>query len=209
LKASLATVDERTKKYAHDWRDLQLKMADDPALLGGNAKRVLPLSVKALTAEVASLKSEVERLRAERKSLAAAAADQGPPAGANPIVNAAPANNPQSVGGVQLDLINLANSVASAAGAVQTAKIKLENAEPLFKSGAVTPGELAGAKAELDAALRRRELLRSIAGVALEAAENEMARSKKLADQGLMSMQEFESTVAKVKMLALIVKGAN
>jgi multidrug resistance efflux pump len=110
---------------------------------------------------------------------------------------------------VQLDLINLANSLVDAAGAVRGAKVKYEKVDRLAKSGAFTELELATAQNDLETARNRLNLLRSIAEVALQSAEADVARTKQMFEKGLVSTQEMDAGTAKLKMLQLILKGAN
>lgn len=113
------------------------------------------------------------------------------------------------IGGVQLDLINLANSVVDAGGALRSARVKIERSKQLMQTGGANALEVAAAEADLLTAQKRVELLRSIAEVALQSAQADLDRTKKLSDQGLVSAQELDGLTSKVKMLELIVRGAN
>jgi hypothetical protein len=109
--------------------------------------------------------------------------------------------------GVQLDLVNLANSVADASGAVRVAKAQLQAAV----ARADGPGnrmEVATAEATLESATRRQELLRGIARLALDGAARDLDRHRKLAQNNLVSVEELGQREAKVEMLKLIVASA-
>jgi hypothetical protein len=116
---------------------------------------------------------------------------------------------PVFTGGVQLDLVNLANSLVDAAGAVKQAKIAFEQRETLRKSGAFNDVEVAEAKARLETAQKRVELLSAIARGALESAKVNYARVKQQYQMGLEGADRYEELEGKVKMLELIVRGAD
>jgi hypothetical protein len=112
------------------------------------------------------------------------------------------------VGTVHLDLVNLANSVADASGAVRIAEAQLKVAARAEKVGAAA-GDVATAEAQYQAARKRQELLRGIASLALEGAARDLQRFEKLADQGLIPQDQFEERRSKVQMLKLIYESAN
>jgi beta-lactamase regulating signal transducer with metallopeptidase domain len=106
-----------------------------------------------------------------------------------------------AVGGVQLDLVNLANSLVDAAGAVRLAKLKVSAA------GAIGQLEAATAQSNLQTAVKRLELLKGIASIALEAAKTDAKRAEQLYKQGVENAQAASEANSKMKMLELIVKG--
>jgi beta-lactamase regulating signal transducer with metallopeptidase domain len=116
---------------------------------------------------------------------------------------------PAAVRGVQLDLVNLANTLVDAGGALRLAKVQYENAVRAEKLGTPGAGDRPTAEAMLVTAEKRFSLLRSIAEVALESAEEDARRAKQLAEQGMMSSQEFQEAAGKAKMLKLILRGAD
>ncbi len=59
----------KMEKYAAEWRDLQMRLSDDPSLAAGGIGRILPLSEKVIAGEVDSLKRKFEQLRQERTEI--------------------------------------------------------------------------------------------------------------------------------------------
>ena len=112
-------------------------------------------------------------------------------------------------GGVQLDLVNLANSLVDASGATKQARIALESLERAGKSGAVSQQELAESRARLETSVKRLELLRSISHVAMESARQNHALLKRSYEAGMEGGQAVLEAEGKVKMLELIVRGAD
>jgi hypothetical protein len=110
------------------------------------------------------------------------------------------------VGGVQLDLVSLANSTVEAAGAVRVAKAEVALKRKLKESGAAN--DLERDQANLETAVKRLELLKGIAAIALEGATQELARPKQLYQQGVQSEREVSDAQSRVKMLQLIVNSA-
>jgi hypothetical protein len=108
-------------------------------------------------------------------------------------------------GGVHLDLVNLANSVADAGGAVRIAEAQLKAAARANKGG---DAEIATAEAALESAHKRQQLLGGIARLALEGASRDVQRIEKLAGQGLISQDQLEERRSKVQMLKLIVESS-
>ena len=108
-----------------------------------------------------------------------------------------------------MDLVNLANSLVDASGALKQAKISFEQRETLRKSGAFNDVEVAEAKARLETAQKRVELLTAIAQSALESAKVNYARVKQQYQMGLVGAEQYEELAGKVKMLELIVRGAD
>jgi hypothetical protein len=111
-------------------------------------------------------------------------------------------------GGVHLDLVNLANSVADASGAVRIAQAQLNQAVSRQGAGADGRPAVATAEATYESAKKRQALLRGIARIALEGAARDLDRYQKLSKQGLVSLEEFGDREAKVGMLKLIVESA-
>ena len=109
-------------------------------------------------------------------------------------------------GGVQLDLVNLANSVADASGAVRIAQAQLKHAISRAEVGG--QAEIATAQATYEAARSRQELMRGIAKLALDGAARDLDRYAKLSKQGMVSAEEFAQREALVGMLKLIVESA-
>jgi protein involved in polysaccharide export with SLBB domain len=108
--------------------------------------------------------------------------------------------------GVQLDLVSLANSTVEAAGAVRVAKAEVALKRKLKESGAAN--DLERDQANLETAVKRLELLKGIAAIALEGATQELARAKQLYQQGVQSEREVSDAQSRVKMLQLIVNSA-
>jgi protein involved in polysaccharide export with SLBB domain len=112
------------------------------------------------------------------------------------------------VGGVQLDLVNLANSMVDAGGAVRLAKVNYEAHAQLAKEKGISNLELETSKANLETAAKRLNLLRSIAEVALQSAQDDFRRTKAMYEKGVGDQQSLSEATSKVKMLELIVAGA-
>jgi hypothetical protein len=119
-----------------------------------------------------------------------------------------PAGARAAVGGVQLDLVNLANSMVDAGGAVRLAKVNYDVQAQLSKGGGGSNLELETAKANLETAAKRLNLLRSIAEVALQSAQDDFRRAKAMYEKGVGDQQSLSEATSKVKMLELIVAGA-
>jgi hypothetical protein len=112
------------------------------------------------------------------------------------------------IGGVQLDLVNLANTIVDAAGAVRVAKVNVSARQKLAKDNGFTNMELATEEANLQTAAKRLELLKGIASIALEGASAEFERSNQRFQQGLEGQREVLEAQSKMRMLQLIVKSA-
>jgi multidrug resistance efflux pump len=110
---------------------------------------------------------------------------------------------------VQLDLVNLANSVADASGAVRIAEAQLKDAMERVNAGGAGRTQVATAEATFAAARNRQELLRGIARLALEGAAQDLDRLQKLSKQGVVSVEELGKREALVGMLKLIVRAAD
>ena len=107
-----------------------------------------------------------------------------------------------------MDLVNLANSLVDAAGAVKQAKIQFDARQAVTKAGGYNGMEVAEARARLETAQKRVELLTAIARSALESAKVDYARFKRQFEAGLEGADRYEELAGKVRMLELIVKGA-
>jgi protein involved in polysaccharide export with SLBB domain len=114
-----------------------------------------------------------------------------------------------AVGGVQLDLVNLANTLVDAAGAVRVAKVNLDARKRMADAGGGSDVQLATAESNLQTAAKRLELLKGIASIALETARTDAKRAEQLYKQGAESEQAFSEAMSKMKMLELIVKGVD
>jgi hypothetical protein len=112
------------------------------------------------------------------------------------------------VGGVQLDLVNLANSLVDASGAFKQAKVMAEAHERMNKSGAIGQSELAEGRVKLETAQKRVELLRGIAHVAMESAKSKLGVAKTRYEQGLENSDSVAEAMTNVKVLELIVRSA-
>lgn len=158
-----------------------------------------------LMAELTKSKSDVEALtkRLKQNEFEGQRADPNAARGGG-----GGGGNAASVGGVQLDLVNLANSLVDASGAFKQAKIAFEERDRMKNTGAVTQSELMEAKARLETAQKRVDLMRAIAAAALESAKVNYARVKQQYQMGLVGAEQYEELAGKVKMLELIVRGA-
>ena len=107
-----------------------------------------------------------------------------------------------------MDLVNLANTIVDAAGAVRVAKVHVDARQKLAKDNGFTNVELATEEANLETAAKRLELLKGIASIALEGASAEFERSNQRYQQGLEGQREVLEAQSKMKMLQLIVKSA-
>jgi hypothetical protein len=108
----------------------------------------------------------------------------------------------------QIDLVQLANTLVDATGEYKLARITLDARDKLKAAGAFNEMEYAGARARMETAERRLTVLRSMAQVALESAQAHLERLEKLREQGVDTAASIEDATGRVKMLAVIVKGA-
>jgi capsular exopolysaccharide synthesis family protein len=69
LASLLESQQKKIDRYMVEWRDLQMKLADDPTLTGTGIARVLQLSEKVLEGEVKSLTEKYEQLKKERTEI--------------------------------------------------------------------------------------------------------------------------------------------
>ncbi|HEY7119187.1 MAG TPA: M56 family metallopeptidase [Tepidisphaeraceae bacterium] len=224
-KATIDRLAERMEKYAIEWRDLQMKLGDNPGIAPSGFARSMPLSEKALAGEITTLKDQIAQLKAQEdqafRALRAAGADadvghgrgQALPPGAGRGAGRGQDSGPAlaaaaSVGGVQLDLVNLANTMVDASGAVRLASVKYKIASQQGKNGTVTELELESAGEALKTAEKRLALLKSIAGVALDAARTDLVRTQQMFKAGAESDQMIAERESRVRLLELIIKSA-
>jgi multidrug resistance efflux pump len=113
------------------------------------------------------------------------------------------------VGGVQLDLISLANTMVDASGAAHLAKAEYDRIIPLGKTNAVGQQLLDTTKVNLETAEKRLRLLRGIAEIALEGAQIDFDRAQKMQAQGMETAQSATDAKAKLQILKMILSNAN
>ena len=130
----------------------------------------------------------------------------GAASGGDPRAGAMQATYP-AVGGVQLDLVNLGNSMVDASGALRLAKVRYARLAGM--KDAVSQLELAEADSNLITAEKRLKLLRGIAKVALTGASEELNRTQKLYQTGMANGQSLAEMSAKVQMLELVLQSAD
>jgi capsular exopolysaccharide synthesis family protein len=56
-------------KYAAEWREMQIKVAEDPSLARSGISQFLPMSIKVLDAEVATLRKKFDQIKQERTEI--------------------------------------------------------------------------------------------------------------------------------------------
>jgi beta-lactamase regulating signal transducer with metallopeptidase domain len=112
-----------------------------------------------------------------------------------------------AIGGVQLDLVNLGNSLIDASSALRMAKMKLSRLP--VEQKVVSASERDEAENNLVTAEKRLRLLKGIAKVALSAAADDMNRTQKLYETGAASMQSVTEAKSKVQMLELVLQSAD
>jgi capsular exopolysaccharide synthesis family protein len=69
LASALEFQQKKVDRYAAEWRDLQLRLSDDPSLASGGIGRIIGMSEKVLAAEVASLTDKFNQLKQERTEI--------------------------------------------------------------------------------------------------------------------------------------------
>jgi hypothetical protein len=178
LRERQEQADAEIERYAVEWRDLQTKMADGARWFGG------------------------QRLTAPVREIPPAAG------GGGDGMRGMRAGTAGMVGGVQLDLVNLANTMVDAAGAVRVAKVNVAARKKLAQANGFTNVELATEEANLETAAKRLELLKGIAAIALEGASAEFERTNQRYQTGMEGQREVLEAQSKMKMLQLIVKSA-
>ncbi|MFI5378619.1 MAG: M56 family metallopeptidase [Tepidisphaerales bacterium] len=119
---------------------------------------------------------------------------------ATPTQAAAPA----AVGGVQLDLVNLANSAVTSVGTLHLAEVDLARMKQLANTHTVSQEELSHAETNFQTAKRRVDLFRGLVKVALSAAERELKTAHAEYTQGLAPRTREDEAATKIEMLKLI-----
>ncbi len=109
-----------------------------------------------------------------------------------------------AVGGVQLDLVNLANSSVNAVGTLRLAEADLERLKQLARTASVSQQELSHAEADFQTAKRRVNLFRGLIQVSLVAADRELKAAHVEFAQGRAPHSREEEATTKVEMLKLI-----
>jgi capsular exopolysaccharide synthesis family protein len=66
LNTLLEVQQTKIDKYAAEWRDLQMKLADDPTLGQGTIPRIMQMSPRVIAAEVETLKKKYEEVKEQR-----------------------------------------------------------------------------------------------------------------------------------------------
>jgi hypothetical protein len=135
---------------------------------------------------------------------------------ANPLIGrripesktAAAAVDAARVGGVQLDVVQLGNSLVDASGAVQIAKVKYQTASAVQKDGGQNALDMMTARVNLEVAQKRLTLLLGIAEVALKNAQDELSIGMQRFRTGLQTEQGLSELKSKVQMLELIINAA-
>jgi FAD/FMN-containing dehydrogenase len=165
--------------------------------------RELREQVAALEKQLADPDRLPERRAAERARTARAVEERTPaPAG--------PAVAGMAGGGAQLELVDLANSLVDASGALKQARMDAELHERMNKAGGViSQAELTESRIKLETAQKRVELLRGMAQVAMESARTKLEIVQKRYQQGMDGSDAVADAQGRVKMLELIVKGAD
>jgi hypothetical protein len=199
---------------------LQDPLADRQAVAEGRKQLdLLQARQVELIAQLKAAQYELQAVRTELKQREIAAAkgksEPGDPRAPRPAdaTVATPKPEPSggtvtSIGGVQLDLVNLANSIVDASGAYKQAKITFDERERMKNTGAITQSEVREATARLETAEKRVTLLRAIAQSALESAKKNFSLAKREYEAGMTGYERVEELTGKVKMLELILKGA-
>lgn len=112
------------------------------------------------------------------------------------------------VGGVQLDLVQLGNSLVDAAGAAQLAMVKLKVADAIRKDGAKNELEYETARVNYETADKRLKLLRDIASIALRSAQNDLNLATDKYKKGFQTSESLSDATSKVQMLEAIIGAA-
>jgi hypothetical protein len=178
LRERQAQTDAEIERYAVEARDLQTKMADGARRFSGQR----------MTAPVRAMPGGRGGDGAGMPGMGTGAAGM--------------------VGGVQLDLVNLANTIVDAAGAVRVAKVNVSARKKLLNANGATELALATDEANLQTAAKRLELLKGIASIALEGASAEFERTNERYQKGVEGQRDVLEAQSKMRMLQLIVKSA-
>lgn len=122
---------------------------------------------------------------------------------APPAVTVQPAKSGEDPrqGGQQLDLVTLATSYADAVGAVDTARSKVSEIEPLVESRTVSTRELSAAKIVLQNAERKERLLHRIAQSAANSLRAQLDELSKLAEVGAVSKSQLRDIDSRLEIL--------
>jgi len=204
--AQIGMVDERMHRLLADRDKTRLEFEKARTTLG-------PESVKVKTLE-ASLNESNKRIDAYSLEWRELQKKMGNPNGIfatrrAPDANAAPATPEAArVGGVQLDLVQLGNSLVDAAGAAQLAMVKFKVADTLRKDGAPNDLEFQTARVNYDTAEKRLKLLRGIAEIALRSAQNDLNLASDKYKRGLQTSESVSDAQSKVQMLEAIIGAA-
>lgn len=112
------------------------------------------------------------------------------------------------IGGVQLDVVQLGNSLVDASGTLQIAQVKFQMLDHLRKDGAQNGEEWMTARVNFDTAKKRLALLRGIAQIALQTAQENLNIANARIKQGLQTTESLSDAKSKVQMLEVILKAA-
>lgn len=108
------------------------------------------------------------------------------------------------VSGRPLDLVSLATNYSDAVTAVELAKIHRSNLEKVVNGHSASEGDLLSARALVQAAERKEQLLRRIVNVALASARQELDRSVALHSQGAVTGEALTEVQSRVDVLQQI-----
>jgi beta-lactamase regulating signal transducer with metallopeptidase domain len=106
--------------------------------------------------------------------------------------------------GRPLDLVSLATNYSDAVTAVELAKIHRSNLEKVVNGHSASEGDLLSARALVQAAERKEQLLRRIVNVALASARQELDRSVALHSQGAVTGEALTEVQSRVDVLQQI-----
>jgi hypothetical protein len=113
------------------------------------------------------------------------------------------------VGGVQIDLIQLGNSLIDATAALQLAKLNLNVAVQVQNGGGKNDLEVLTSKVNLTTAEKRLALLCGIAEISLRSAQDELNRQVDLVKKGYQPQDAISDAKSKVEMLKIIIDAAH
>jgi hypothetical protein len=205
--AQIGMVDAQMRKLLDERAALEARVKE----LGQKGYGAQHPEVVQVTAKLADVKAKIEKYAQEWRDLELKRARAGEPgvggrgaAGGGGDALAPARGERAAVGGVQLDLVSLANSTVEAAGAVRVAKAELASKRKLKESGAFI--DIEREEANLETAVKRLELLKGIATIALDGATQELERAKQLYQRGAQGEREVSEAEVRVKMVELILK---
>lgn len=207
-EAQISVIDQNLRKMLAERTAMLSEIASQQAtgVLPENA-RLLKLQA-ALADEQKKIDSYVLEWRDLQKKMAAKG-QSAIPRNHAPEPKAPPATvETARVGGVQLDLVQLGNSLVDASGAMQLAKGTANRIEKLREEGAFDHVELERARVNLATAEKRLNLLLGIADIALQGAVADLDRTTKLHEKGFVSDQTVSDSKSKVQMLEVIIGAA-